>query len=65
MPASGDTRCVKGTANDFVTDTGKIFYAAASNQNDAVFLEVVTFAWYVGSYLYPAGEAHARDFPKG
>ena len=34
---------IQSTTDDVVTDTGKVFYTAAANHDDGVFLKVVAF----------------------
>jgi hypothetical protein len=48
-----DAGCVEGATNHLVADTGKISDTAATNQNHAVLLEVVTLTGDVRGDLDP------------
>jgi len=56
---------VEGTPDDVVTNTGQVADTAASDEDDAVFLEVVALAADVGGDFFAVGEPHAGDFPHG
>jgi hypothetical protein len=48
-----------------VPDSGQIFYPAASNQNDGMFLKIVPDAWNIGGNFYSGCQSDPRDFPQG
>jgi hypothetical protein len=62
--AIGDALAVKHAANDVVTHTGQIFHAAATYQNDRMFLEIVAFAGDVNGDFLAVAQPHAGDFAK-
>ena len=43
LATGGNTLGAERAANDMVTDTGKVFHTAATDQHNRVFLKVVTF----------------------
>jgi hypothetical protein len=47
-----------------VADAGQILYAASSDENDAVFLEVMTLSGNVGDDLLAIRQADPRDLPQ-
>lgn len=47
-----------------VADTWKVFYPAAANEDDGVFLEVVAFTTDVGDDFEAVGQANLGDFTK-
>jgi len=53
---------IKNTAHDVVTHTGKVFYTAATDQNNRVFLKVVRLTTDVGDDLETVGQANLRNF---
>jgi hypothetical protein len=55
---------IKGTADDVVTNTGKIFYPATTYQHNAVFLKVVTFTGYVGIHFLAIAQTNTGNFAK-
>jgi hypothetical protein len=57
-----DAEAVKGAADDVVANAGKVANAAATNENDRVFLEVVAFAADVSGDFFAVGEANAANF---
>lgn len=60
-----DAGGIEGAADDVVADAGEVFDAAAADEDDGVFLEVVAFAWDVGGDFDAVDEAHAGDFAEG
>jgi hypothetical protein len=56
-----DATGIEGAANDVIANAGEILDAAATDQHDGVFLEVVAFAGDVGGDFDAIGEAHAGD----
>jgi hypothetical protein len=53
---------IKSAANDVVAHARQILHAAATHQNDRVFLQVVADAGNVSGYFHGVGEPDARDF---
>src|SRR5262249_20474847 len=51
---------IQDAADDVVADTGQVADAAASNENDGVFLEVVPLARNVCRHFDAVGEPNAR-----
>jgi hypothetical protein len=47
-----------------VTNTGKVLYAATTNQNHRVLLKVVSFSGDVTSYLHAVRETHTANLTK-
>ncbi len=60
-----DTEGVEGSTDDVVTDAGEVANAAAADEDDGVFLEVVLFAGDIGGDFAAIGESDAGDFPEG
>src|ERR1700712_2280218 len=56
---------VERTAHDVVTNTRQVLDPTATNQHDAVFLEVVAFTADVRDDLETIGQTHLGDFTKG
>lgn len=56
-----DAEAVEGAADDVVADARKVAYAAATDEDDGVLLEVVPLATDVGGYFFAVAEAHASD----
>ena len=52
---------IQSTTDDVVTDTGKVFYTAAANHDDGVFLKVVAFTGDVRGDFEAVGETHTGD----
>src|SRR5580698_3449520 len=59
--AVGRTGRVERTANNVIADARKIFNPPAAHQHDRVLLQVVPDAGDVGGYLFPIGQANARN----
>src|SRR5688572_13749724 len=57
-----DTGAVKRATNRVVAHARQIFDAAATDQHDRVFLQVVAFAADVGNDFEAVGEANLGDF---
>ena len=53
---------VQGATDDVVTYAWQVFNPAATNQHDAVFLEVVAFTGDVCVYFLTVGKAHTGHF---
>ena len=51
---------IQSTTDDVVTDTGKVFYTAAANHDDGVFLKVVAFTGDVRGDFEAVGETLRR-----
>src|SRR3954464_8100385 len=60
-----DAQGVERAADDVVAHARQVADAAASNQYDAVLLEVVLFAGDVGGHFLAVAQADAGDLPKG
>mmetsp|Transcript_11152 Transcript_11152/g.14697 ORF Transcript_11152/g.14697 Transcript_11152/m.14697 type:complete len:536 (-) Transcript_11152:66-1673(-) len=58
-----DALGIQNTTQDVVTNTGKVFYTAATDQNHGVFLKVVAFTGDVGDHFETVGQANLRNFP--
>src|SRR3546814_18194476 len=56
---------VKRAANDVVTHTRKIFYAAAAHEHNGVLLQVVTFAADVSPDFLAIAQTHTCDLTQG
>jgi hypothetical protein len=55
-------RCaVEGATDDVIADAGKVFDPTAADQDDAVFLEVMSFAWDVCDDLLAIGQSDPSD----
>src|SRR5262245_6796442 len=52
---------VERAANHVIANTGQVLHAAAANQHQRVFLEVVTHTGDVGRHLDAVGQPYARD----
>src|SRR5438128_2106659 len=70
VPRSGllpvpDPGGVEGPADDLVPHTREVLHPAAADEDDRVFLQVVTDSWDVGGDLDPARQTNARDLAKG
>jgi len=61
-PASVDAHGVESPADDMVANSRKVLHAPASDEDDRVFLKVVSHARDVGRNLDPVREPDARDF---
>ena len=53
---------IQRAPNDVIPNAGQVLHATATDQNDGVFLQVMTNAWNVGRDFDPIREADARDF---
>ena len=62
MSTSGDSRSSERSADNFVPNSRKVFYTASTNQNDAVFLEVMAFARNVCSYFDTTSQSNTSNF---
>src|SRR5471030_984744 len=56
-----DALGVQHAADDVVAHAGKVLDAAAADQHDAVFLQVMAFAGNVGQRFEAVGQAHFGD----
>src|SRR5882757_5364029 len=52
-----DSEGVKGSANDVISNAGKIFHTTTANEHDRVFLQIVSFAGNVGDDFLAVGQA--------
>src|SRR5262249_49075327 len=55
---------VQGSANGVVTNTWKVLHTASANQNDRVFLKVVSNAWNVRADFVTIRQTHTANFAK-
>ena len=60
--AATDAFGIEHAADDVVTHTGKIFHTASADEDDGVFLKIVTFAGNVSDDFLSVGQAHLGDF---
>lgn len=60
-----DAEGVEGSTDDVVAYAREVAYAAAADEDDGVFLEVMFFAGDIGSDLFAVGETDAGDFSEG
>src|SRR5207245_4352739 len=60
-----DARRVERCADHLVADARKILDAAAANEHDGVFLQVVPLAWDVRRDFHPVCQPDARDLAQG
>ena len=65
LRTSIDAEGVMRSTNDVVANAGKVPDPATTNEDDRVFLEVVTFTTDVGTDLTTVGEAHTCNLPQG
>lgn len=56
-----DPEGISATANDLVTNPWKVPHPAASNQNDRVFLEIVTFTRNVNRHFFAIAQSDPSD----
>ncbi|EAP81994.1 hypothetical protein NAS141_09651 [Sulfitobacter sp. NAS-14.1] len=56
---------IENTAQDVVAHTGKVFYTAAADQNNGVFLQVVRFTRDVADDFETVGQAHFGNLTHG
>ena len=59
-----DAGGVERSADDVVTDAGKIFHPASANHYYRVLLEIVPFSGDVGGDLNPVRQPDARNLPQ-
>jgi hypothetical protein len=55
-------RAVETATNDVIANTRKVLYTAATNEHDAVFLEVMAFTADVGDHFLPGRETNPCYF---
>jgi len=56
---------VQRSSNDMIANAGQILHTTASNENDRVFLQVMTDTWNIGSDFNPVGQPHTRHLAEG
>lgn len=61
---AGYTYCIKRAADDVITNTWKILNTAASDEDDAMFLQVMAFARNISGNFDSVGQAHTGYFTK-
>ena len=59
-----DTGGIEGTADDVVTYTGKILNSAATDENNTVFLKVMTDTGNVSGNFDSVGKTYSGDLTK-
>jgi hypothetical protein len=64
LVATVDPEGVERTTDDVVANAGKVTDTAATDQNDRVFLKVVTFTTDVGADFTTVGESDSSDLSK-
>ncbi len=62
--AAVDAQGVSASANDLVSHTGKVANTTTADQDDGVFLQVVSFAGDVDRDFFAVAQSNAGDFPK-
>ena len=55
---------IQCTSDDVVSGTGKVLNTAASDQNNAVFLQIVSFTGNVACYFDSVGKTNSGDLSK-
>src|SRR4029077_21245433 len=60
----GDAERIEDAADDFVADAGEVADTAAADEDDRVFLKVVSFARDVRCDFLPVRETDAGHFPE-
>src|SRR5207245_5168613 len=60
----GDSLAIEHAPNNVVANAGKITHAAAADQDDRVFLEIVSFTANVGRDLLAVGQPNPRHLPQ-
>ena len=58
MHTAINTGSIKSTTNDVVTNTRQILYTTATNQNNAVFLQVVADTWDISRNFDQVGQTN-------
>ena len=56
---------IEGAADDMVTNPWEVLYPSASYENNAVLLEVVSFAWNIGDHFLAIGHPDPSHFSEG
>src|SRR4051812_31567324 len=56
---------IKGTPNDMIAHTRKIFYPASADQHDTVLLEIVTFTRNVGNDFHLISKTYLGHLAEG
>ncbi len=56
-----NTLCIQCTTNDMVTNTREVLHTAASDQNNAVLLKVVTYTGNIGCYFNTVGQSYSGN----
>jgi hypothetical protein len=60
-----NTYGIQGATDDVITDSWKIFYPSSSNENNGMFLKIVTNPRDVCGDLDSIGQSHSGNFSKG
>ena len=59
-----DALSVQSSTNHLIANARKVSNTTAANQDDAVFLKVMTFAWNVDCNFFAVGQTHTSDLTK-
>ena len=62
--AAVDAQGVSASANDLVSHTGEVANTTATNQDDGVFLKIVSFAGDVDRHFLAVAQSNAGNFAK-
>lgn len=60
-----DTEGIAGSANDLVSNPWQVPHTTTTDENDGVFLKVVTFTWDVNRDFLAVAQANPSDFSQG
>jgi hypothetical protein len=59
-----NSECIERTTNNMVTNTRQVFHTTASDENDGVLLEVMTFTTNIGDNFLPVRETNLCHLPE-
>ena len=57
-----DSLRIQGASDDMVTNTGEVFYPSAPDEDDRVFLQVMSFTGDIGSNFHLISQPHTSHF---
>ena len=57
-----DALSIQSSTNHLIANARKVSNTTAANQDDAVFLKVVPFAWNVDGNFFAVGQTNTSDF---
>jgi hypothetical protein len=63
-PAFIDSQTVQGSPDDVITNTGQILDPAPADEDDGVFLKIVSFTADVGDHFITVSQTHFTNLPK-